>query len=617
MPGIVGVVSLGKREDLGTCLENMISPMMHRDWYRVKRKVTLDMGLASISVDNEETISEGNSLLLAVTGEIVDQEKLRAKLLDIGDKDTFQYSLPDILLRLYLRFGIEALRGLNGIYVVVVWEDKQKKLTIINDRCGFGKLYYWFTNDRLMFAPECKSIIWHPEFNKKVSELALADFMSIGYFLDDRTLFEGIKLVPPASIMTYQAGKLSFHHYWDYEFYTAGGETLSEDHYVDEYALRLEEAVSKRVKENTCLPITGGLDSRALAGVLDQCARGLKVRTNTIGHKHCYDVRFGRKIAQSLGYEHTFIPVGPTYMAEYSNEGVWRLEGAASCYTSWIFPEDTFLEENNIDFVMSGFLGDCLSGAHLPIELLEETNEERAVRSLYTSFYNKVFRDDELARFLKPNVYRNIEGESFNSIRRCFNITNTDNILNKCDYVDLHQRQRRYIALHLDILGAFSRVLDPFADNEFVDFILRVPLEMRVGQRIYKKMIVKHLPKVARIPYTASGLPLNAAGIKYRTYRLWNDFYIPKLLRRILRKITFNKLGYHHFQSYVHYNEWLRTGSRDFVMDVLNQKEYLEDYFNMDMVNNLVIDHIEGRRRVGEKICALVTFSLFRKQFCQ
>lgn len=91
------------------------------------------MGIASISLDDEKTISEEHALLLAVTGEIFDQEKLRAKLLDTGDKDALQYNLSDILLRLYLKFGVKALCGLNGFYVIAIWEDMPKKLTAINN----------------------------------------------------------------------------------------------------------------------------------------------------------------------------------------------------------------------------------------------------------------------------------------------------------------------------------------------------------------------------------------------------------------------------------------------------------------------------------------------------
>jgi len=611
MPGIVGVVSSEKRESLDICIENMVLPMRRRNWYKVQRKVKLDIGIASICLDDEKTISEENSVLLAVTGEIFDLEQLRAKLLDSGDKEAFQYSLSDVLLRLYLKFSIKALCGLNGLYVISIWEDECKKLTIINDRYGFRKLYYWLSKDRLMFASEYKSIVWHPEFNKKVSELALSDFMSVGYLLDDRTLFEDIELVPPASIMTYQKGKLSFSQYWDYEFCASEGKILSKDHYVDELALRIGEAIRKRAKENMCLTVTGGVDSRALAGMLSQ-VEGLKVRTNTLGHEHCYDVRFGREIAQSLGYEHTFVPVGPAYVAEYSNEGVWRTEGAIACFTFWYLAQDAFLGKNGFQFVMTGDFGGSFMGGNLSVKLLEQVNEAEAVRFLYKHFYNTVFRDAELARFLRPSIHRNIEGESFNSLKRCFDAASTDNIPNRCDYVDWHQNQRRFISAHIDVLGEFSRVLDPYADTDFVDFILRVPVEMRAGKRIVKEMIVKYIPEVARIPYAKTGLPLaDATRFQYMLYPYWDLFY-----SRILPRITSGRWG-HNFRLAAHHNEGLRMGSRDFVMDILSQREYFEDYFNMDMINSMIIDHMEGRKNEFRKICVLVTFALWRKQFCQ
>lgn len=612
MPGIVGVASSVNREDLDTCIENMVQPMMYRRWYRVQKRVMTGAGLASISLDDKKFVSEQNRVLLVVTGEIFDQEKLRAKLWGNGDRDT-SCDISDLLLKLYFRFGVESLCGLNGLYIICIWESDHKKLTIINDRYGFKKLYYWFSKDRLMFASEYKSIVWHPQFNKKISELAVANFLSVSYLLDDRTFFEDIKLVPPASVMIYKEGQLTFRRYWDYEFSNrVEGKVRSEEYYIDEYALRVKEAVRKRCRENMCLPITGGLDSRTLAAMASQSLEFSKVITCTIGHKHCYDVRFSRKIARSLGYKHTFIPVGPGYIEEYMDEGIWRLEGGAYCFTFWIFALDAFLEKNNTKFAMSGFLGGCLSGGqgYFSPALSEETNPEKAIELLYRTFFNNVFEDRELAIILKPGVYKHISGESFASIKRCFNAPGTDNILNKSNYVDLHQRQRRFIAYHMDILGTFSEVLDPFADNEFVDFILSVPIEMKLGQRIYKKMIVKHLDKVSKIPRAINGLPLNASKLRQSSFNLWNRFY-----GRILPRLTAGKLG--HEYRHVTHDEWLMTESKNFVISTLRQKEYLEDYFNMDAVNNLVADHMAGKKNAYTKICALMTFLLWRKRFCQ
>jgi asparagine synthase (glutamine-hydrolysing) len=617
MPGIVGVVSPWKENELSNCLDNMISRMRHRDWYKTKQKITEDVGIANISLDDENTFSVEGSTFLTVTGEIYDQGSLRARLSDTGVKNISQYSLSKVLLTLYLKRGVSALCGLNGIYVIAIWEESPKKLTIIDDRYGFMKLYYWLANGQLMFASEYKSIIWYPGFNKKISELALADFLSLGHLLDDRTFFEDIKLIPPASVMTFHEGRLSIHAYWDYQFYASGDVRRSEDYYVDQFALMLGEAVRKMVKDNTCILLTGGKDSRTLAAMLSEYSKDINISTNTIGHKHCYDVRFGKQIARGLRYQHTFLPVGPNYMAQYSSEGVWRLEGAAPCNTFWVFAEDAFLEGNRVKYTMTGDFGDVLAGYFLPKDLLGETDEEKAVRFFYGHSLHELTRGDELAKLLKPTVYRNVEGETFNSVRRCFRSANADNILNKCEYVALKQRLRRYNSLALEILGAFSRVLFPFAENGVADFLLRVPPDMRIGQRIYKKMIVKHLPRVAKIPQTKSGLPFNATILRYGIYRPWNIFYVWNYFYSyILPRITFHRLG-HNLVEFVHHDEWMRTGSRDFVVNVLNQKEYLEDYFDMDMVDNLVADHMEGRRNEAGKISALLTFSLFRKQFCQ
>lgn len=606
MSGIAGIVSPANREDLEVCIQTMIQLMTHKSWHKIQKSIMPGAGVATISVNDQKTISEQKGTALTVIGEIFDQDKLRTMLLESGYRDTSR-NISDILLGLYLQFGVESLCGLNGLYLISIWEDDYKRLTIINDRYGFKKLYYWLFKDRFMFASEYKSLIWHPQFNKKINEVALSDFLSVNYLLDDRTFFEDIKVFPPASIMTYQEGQNTFHRYWDYEFHT--GETKkSKEYYIDEYALRVKEAVRKRCKENMCLPITGGFDSRTLAAMAGQYLKFPKIVTCTVGHKHCYDVRFGRSIAKSLGYSHTFIPIDHGYIETYADKGIWELEGL-NCFAFWIFALCSFLEENKSESVMCGFLGDCLSGAHLFPLLWEAADSEKAVELLYDTFFNTTFKDRELAILLKPHIYRNVRGESFASVKRCFNTLHTDNILNKCTYVDLHQRQRRYISFHIEALGQFSEVLEPFTDNEFIDFVQGIPVEMKRGQMIYKKMIAQYLSKVKQVPTTITGLPIDTSQSYEAAFKLWHRFY-----SRVLPRLTAGKLG-HNYKHYIH-EAWLKNTLENFVISTLKQKEYLEDYFNIDVVNNLVADHMSGKRNAYMRICVLMTFLLWRKRFC-
>jgi asparagine synthase (glutamine-hydrolysing) len=607
MPGIIGIVSSDTKEEIEVHLTNMTQPMLHRNWYKVKKVSMENFGLSNILLEDDAVFSEKNSIVLTVTGEIFDQDKLRGKL---SYKEPLITSLCDILLELYINEGVKALCGLNGLYIICIWERKKQKLTIINDRYGFLKLYYWFSNNKLLFTSECKSIVKHPEFTMKISELALSDLMCMDFISDDRTLFENIKLLQPASIMTYHHGQISLINYWDYQFGDASGGNLNENHFIDELAFKIQEAVRKRTRKNMCLFLTGGLDSRTIAGFLEKCNQDLKIRTVTIGHRHCYDVKFGRKIAYNLGYDHTFIPIDSDYIEKFAEEEVRRTEGAVSCYTSWIFASDSFLEENDIKNVMLGFLGDTLSGMFLPIELLSEIDEEKTIRYIFEKKFNKVSRDTELSSLLKPNIYKNIKGECFNSIRNCFKKANSDHVAKKYTYVCLHQRSRRSTSTHIDVFNAISEVLDPFTDNDLLDFMLSIPVEMKIDKKLYKKMIVKHLPKVASVRYTGSGMLLDVPRFKKKLYYWSNRIY-----NGIVSRIVLKERQSHDYKAYAHYNDWLRSGSKDFVMAILGNEKYLEDYFNMDYVNHLVLDHMEGKRNNFRKICALVTFSLWRKQF--
>ncbi|RIK42590.1 MAG: hypothetical protein DCC55_08390 [Chloroflexi bacterium] len=614
MPGVVGIIAPNRQDTLETWIRNMIQPLRRQEWYRVEKRVTQRAAFGCIALDDEVGFAEKDNTILVATGEIYGREELRAKLLEAGDPSASQYKLGELLLRLYLRFGCSALCNLNGIYVIAVWEDAGQKLTIINDRYGFGKLYYWMNGDQFLFASECKAIIWHPAFHKTINEVALADFLGVNYCLDDRTLFAGIQVIPQAAVLTYESGSVSLHRYWDYSFHSQQSNAMREDDYADQYYFHVQEAVRKQARENMGLQVTGGLDSRCLAGVLSQSVQPSGVRAVTIGEPGANDIEAGKAIAQSAGYTHTALFVGSDCLARYADEAVARLEGSVNCSTSWIFALDPFLQENKIQYAMNGFLGGTLTGTNLIASLCREAPTAQALQVLHRSFFQTIFREEDLAKLLKPTIYRNVKGESFNSIRRTYEAAPTGSLINRMIYCDLHQRQRRFIATHINVLSEFSRVLDPFAENQLLDFALTVPPELKIDQRFYKRMIVEHLPQVASVPYSKTGLPLNASPRHIRFQQL--SVRIKKRLnKQLFSRLNLAKLSFPNERASFDFNQWLRTGSRSYVAQILNQKELLEDYFNVEKVDSLVADHWEGKRNDYQKICAIVTFALWRKQF--
>jgi len=613
MPGIVGIVAPQGKDNLDASLESMVQPMLRHDWFTIEKKVVYPAGLASVSLNDENPISVQGPVYLTLDGEIFDQDELRVKLSNNGDKKAYQYCFSDVLLQLYLHCGIESLCGLNGLYVITIWDADRKKLTIVNDRYGLGRLYYWLSKDRFMFASEIKSISWHSEFNKKICELALANLLWYDIFLDDRTFFEDIKLLPPACITTYQNGELTFEQYWDFEFFDPNGEILTEDEYIDEYYYRTCEAVRKRARDNACLLLTEGLDSRIIAGALHKSAGGLNIRANTIGHEHSWDVQRGREIAKIFGFDHTYLPISPSYLADYADEFVWVSDGNVNCHNSWIFAERSYLKNNDVSHIMTGHFGNLLRGDYWVDELLEEgATEELALTSMYPQPGNKT---SLRARLLKPNTYNNIEWESYKSRRSSFNEANTQNILNKVEYMIIRQDVRRQHTGR-EVLGDYVRVLDAYFDNDLVDFCLKLPPELKAMDNIQRKMVVKYMPEVARIRNESSILNVKSKLIVQNNRYLKFLFSIPKRLRR--RSNIFRRKGIGDKpSSCILYNSWLNTYSRGYVLSVLDQREFLEDYFDLDLLNQIVQDQMEGKRREARLISAIITFSLWRQKFCQ
>src|SRR5919197_2254230 len=355
----------------------MVAQMRHRPWYTSRTAVVPGAGFAAVGWREPPALARRGNVMLALAGDVYDVEP--------GPAPASRPALGAALLDRFLAAGATALAGLDGVYAALVWEQDAGRLTIVNDRYGFQKLYWWLAPDGLELATEPKALASHPRFDRSVSELALADFLTVGHFLDDRVFYDRVKLLPPASVAVWEGEKLVAQPYWDYELPLAGSSTEADDGAMDEYARLLRAAVARRAEPGIALPLTGGLDSRLLAGFLREQAPDLEVVTTTVGHEHANDVRFGRQLAAALGYPHTFVPVGPSYIAEHAQDGVAALDGAGICSTFWILAANQVFESAGAAAAWSGFLGGALAGGDLPRGVRPRTAPSTALTALWRS----------------------------------------------------------------------------------------------------------------------------------------------------------------------------------------------------------------------------------------
>ena len=98
--------------------------------------------------------------------------------------------------------------GLNGRFHGLLVDRNRRTAMLFNDRYGMHRIYYHESKDAFYFASEAKAILAvRPEL-RKMDSRGFGEFVACGAVLENRTLFEGIQVLPPASSWVFRNGSL-------------------------------------------------------------------------------------------------------------------------------------------------------------------------------------------------------------------------------------------------------------------------------------------------------------------------------------------------------------------------------------------------------------------------
>jgi asparagine synthetase B (glutamine-hydrolysing) len=514
----------------------------------------------------------------------------------------------EVLLESYLRIGIESLQGLNGLYGIVIWDDREKSFYALTDRGGFTWIYYWHGPDGLVFGSKCRAILSHSRYRKEMDKEGLINFLGAGYCFGDRTLFQGIKLIPQGSRLEYRDGKLELRKYWDYSVRHVEG---SMEEYAERFFSLLNESFQRCVKgvSKVFIPLSGGLDSRTMAGLA--ASNGLEIHSCTAGHPRFRDFRYGKRLGEKISTHNTVLPIGNDYIKKYGASGVERTEGAV--VMSIFYLSRLYECVGSADVLVTGFLGDTITGMNLTdrTATAEEAIRSKFIGSLY---------DEALTSILTPAL-KSLCGINSAYLKRSLSNALAESMYDKTLIVNLQERQRRHTSNFLPELGSKWNVVAPFADNHFVDFMLTVPTRFRDKQSMYKKVICEKLSAVASVPESYTGRRLQSTWWSWRWESLKSK--IPpvilqnslQLRNRIEDSRLMRKLGKGNTFHVIDINKAMRTGSADYFQELFSDKERMLDIFNIDAVKKLHTEHMERRVNNNRKLCKIATIIQWRRQF--
>jgi asparagine synthase (glutamine-hydrolysing) len=220
------------------------------------------------------------------------------------------------------RWGIAAtLERVNGMFAIAAWDRQARVLHLARDRMGEKPLYYGRVGDRMAFGSELKALRALQGFAAPIDREAVELFLRFGYVPAPRSIYEGIRKLPPgrrAEIRVEHGGfRVEELVYWDLDRVAMEGLAdempADEPRALDELDRRLARSVRLRMVSDVDVGafLSGGVDSSIVTALMQRASGSTPVRTFTIGFEdRAFDeAPFAREVARHLGTDHTEVYV--------------------------------------------------------------------------------------------------------------------------------------------------------------------------------------------------------------------------------------------------------------------------------------------------------------------
>ena len=189
----------------------------------------------------------------------------------------------------------------------------------------------------------------------------LVSLLMNGHFISDWTLYKGMKVIPPDSMMKWDEDGFYAKCLWTIQPSQERWE-VDWDELVDEMHELAHQAVADvlATRPNWILPLSAGLDSRLIAAIGAEI--GTDFHAYTWGETETMDVIYSQQIAKTLGIPWHRINLPKDFLSRYTER--WSNIFGSSMHFHGMYQMGFLdaLPSKLTTPLISGFLGDQLSG---------------------------------------------------------------------------------------------------------------------------------------------------------------------------------------------------------------------------------------------------------------
>ena len=599
MPGIVGLQTRMPRGWAEPQLKRMVESMQHEDFYVSGTWIDEDMGIYVGWVLRKDASSsqmplrnDRGDLTLILSGE---EFSVSAPIEGGGwqalqrDRRTVS-KLPELW-----EHDANFPACLNGRFQGLLVNHASGVSTLFNDRYGIHRVYYHPAKDAFYFAAEAKALLAVKPALRRIELQAMGEYIACGCVLENRTIFEGIYVLPGAAKWTIRHGSVENKGSYFSPREWEEQEVLEPEKYYQELRDVFSANLPRyfRPGQPIGLSLTGGLDTRMILAQHKSLPGSLPSYTFGGTYRDCRDVIVAQKVAQACGQTHQVIRVGGEFLSKfgrYAERTVYLTDGCADVRRA----SDLYLNERVRQIAPVRMTGNYGS---------EVLRGLRAFKPVYpvTGLF-----EGELTPYFKQAE------ETYKSLLPGHPVS----------FAVFKQAPWHHYGL-LALEETQVSLRSPYLDNELVRTAFRAPQSMLASNDVCLRLIADGNPTLRSIPTDrdvgGAGLigALSRKAHEFLTKAEYAyDYGMPQWVAKIdhvLYPFHLERLflGRHKFN---HYRVWYRDPLAKYVREMLLDRRTLSrPFIQRNTLETMVQGHLKGNANYTNEIHTVLTLELLHR----
>jgi asparagine synthase (glutamine-hydrolysing) len=625
MCGIAGILALSadRVPALDHRLEVMNDLQRHRGpdgegiWVHPQGCVGLAhrrLSIIDLSPTGAQPMTDRARNWIVLNGEIYNYLELREEL---GPENFVSTSDTEVILFAYRKWGTDCVNHLRGMFSFALWDEQEQSLFCARDRFGIKPFYYTVVGNTFYFASEIKALL--PFLKHLETDLdALKDYLTFQFCLGGKTLFNGVRELPPAHYLRIVNRVVQVERYWEVYYH------LDFDHTPKYFQEKLRDLVEESVRFHlrSDVPVgayvSGGLDSSLVAALATrQQSNGLMI--GFTGKFAAYGPEFdeshyAQTLAQASGFDLHEIDITAADFIQYLRKVIYHLDFPVAGPGSLPQYMVSQLAAQHRKVVLGGQGGDEIFGGYTRylIAYFEQCIKGAIDGTMHSGKFVVTYESiipnlvalrrykPLLQKFWSEGLFENMDHRYFRLINRAPDLEDEIRWEMLGDYSPFDTFKEIFNGRNVNKESYFD-LMTHFDFKTLLPALLQVEDRMSMAHGLESRVPLLDHPLIELAATAPADVKFKNGTMKHLLIEVAKPYLPEQILNRQ------DKMGFP-----TPLNAWLANEARDFVYDILScPKARHRSVINNDMV----LSGIQHEPKFGRKIWGLLCLELWQQEF--